>query len=102
MMKKTPEALGSYVICSMEKPKEKITKSGIVVVSQNGQHTTNEGSRVDDNALFRIVSVGPTVEAKVKVGDLVLPNPWTAQCFEYNYETYVAIPASELKALINE
>lgn len=94
------KAIGRYVVVSIEKQQETITKAGIVVLADSQQQTTNSGDKIGTNNIYRIADIGPQAEIDAKVGDTVIINPWEIQLFDNKDKTYGVCPDLAIKAVI--
>lgn len=94
------KAIGHYVIVSIEKEKEKKTKSGIVMLADSQQSTTNSGDKIGTNSIYKVYDIGSQVELSLQKDDEVILNPWEVQLFEKDEKTYAVVPDLAIKVVL--
>lgn len=94
------KAIGHYVVFTIEKEKERVSKSGIVTLSDSASVTTNSGDKVGTNNIYKVHSVGSQVELPLQVGDTCIVNPWEMQIFESKETTYGVCPDLAIKVVL--
>lgn len=92
------KALEDRVIIKIDKEKEEVTSSGLVL-AMNKKDDPNTGVVVDVGP-GRVLQSGVVVPPDVAVGDKVAFNQLAVQYLEHNHEEYVVVFSKDILAIL--
>jgi chaperonin GroES len=85
------KALGTNILIQLDKKEEEVKKSGIIVPTDS----------VEDKKYASVVSVGQLV-MEIKVGDVVMFNPFSGTPIKDNGIEYLFISEDDILAIVTE